>query len=342
LTRTVRSRRAEIANQPLYARALRLRHLAPSGLLCFVFLEGAVVLGILLALAELVSWWGVLVLPMTVALMVKFNDLIAGALTQQQVAVEPTKARASVLREAAMSSAMAEAQTSILPEQSGHRHAGFESGGYDHGAGERQGSAFGPSSFVAPVNQRAAFGPSGLGQSGLGQSGLGQSGFGASDGGRAASFYGVPGGHGPSGFDDGRGFDDGHGSGGFVDGHGFADGHGSHGFMDRHGSHEFADGHGPHGFVDGYSANGHVSGGLGYPGDNSGAAYGEGYSTGPDGGYGPAWPATMPAGNHAQAGDQPGRGAGRPPVGGPVRRQWADQLDVRQQMARQAAARRYE
>ncbi len=112
MTRTVRSRRAEIANQPLYSRALRLRHLAPSGLLCFVFLEGAVVLGILLALAELVSWWGVLVLPITVAFMVKFNDLIAGALTQQPVTTEPTTARAPVLRPAAMSGS--EGQTAVI------------------------------------------------------------------------------------------------------------------------------------------------------------------------------------------------------------------------------------
>ena len=82
MSRTIRSRRAESLQQPFYARALRLRHLAPSGLLCFVFLEGAVALGVLLALAELVSWWGVLALPVTVALMVKFNDLVAGALSR--------------------------------------------------------------------------------------------------------------------------------------------------------------------------------------------------------------------------------------------------------------------
>lgn len=69
-------------HQPLYARMLRLRHVAPSGFLCFVYLEGAVALGILLALAELVSWWGVLALPATVAVMVKLNDVIAGTLTQ--------------------------------------------------------------------------------------------------------------------------------------------------------------------------------------------------------------------------------------------------------------------
>jgi hypothetical protein len=102
MTRTIRARRAEPANQPLYARILRLRHLAPSGLLCFVFLEGAVVLGILLALAELVSWWGVIVLPVTVALMVKFNDLVAGAIVPRVVATETTAARAAVLRPAAM------------------------------------------------------------------------------------------------------------------------------------------------------------------------------------------------------------------------------------------------
>ncbi|MGW4944564.1 hypothetical protein ACWEOZ_23570 [Actinoplanes sp. NPDC004185] len=80
-----RSRRAglsrdEARQQPLYARMLGLQYLAPGGFLCFVFLEGAVALGILLALAELVSWWGVLALPLTVAAMVKLNDVVAGAL----------------------------------------------------------------------------------------------------------------------------------------------------------------------------------------------------------------------------------------------------------------------
>jgi hypothetical protein len=79
-----RSRRAgeTYRDQPLYARTLGLRHVTPSGFLCFVFLEGAVALGFLLALAELVSWWGVLVLPITVAVMVKLNDVVAGALTK--------------------------------------------------------------------------------------------------------------------------------------------------------------------------------------------------------------------------------------------------------------------
>jgi hypothetical protein len=63
---------------PLYARVLRLRHVRPSGLLCFLFFEAMVALGVLLALAELVSWWAVPVLPAVVAGMVKLNDLIAG------------------------------------------------------------------------------------------------------------------------------------------------------------------------------------------------------------------------------------------------------------------------
>jgi hypothetical protein len=67
------------AEAPLYARLLRLRNVAPSGLTCFFFLEGSVALAALLALAELVSWWGVVVLPVLVALMVKLNDMVAGA-----------------------------------------------------------------------------------------------------------------------------------------------------------------------------------------------------------------------------------------------------------------------
>ena len=87
-----RTRRPSVAvHRPLYARMLRLRYLTPSGLLCFVFFEGAVALGLLLGLAELVSWWGVLVLPAMVALMVKLNDVVAGSLARAA-----TTARSSV------------------------------------------------------------------------------------------------------------------------------------------------------------------------------------------------------------------------------------------------------
>lgn len=63
--------------RPLYARLLGLRFVNPGGVLCFLFLEGAVALAVLLALAELVNWWAVPVLPMAVAVMVKLNDEVA-------------------------------------------------------------------------------------------------------------------------------------------------------------------------------------------------------------------------------------------------------------------------
>ncbi|MEV0808629.1 hypothetical protein [Micromonospora sp. NPDC050200] len=63
--------------RPLYARALGLRVVNPGGVLCFLFFEGAVALAVLLALAELVSWWAVVLLPVAVALMVKLNDMVA-------------------------------------------------------------------------------------------------------------------------------------------------------------------------------------------------------------------------------------------------------------------------
>lgn len=63
--------------RPLYARVLGLRFVNPGGVLCFLFFEGSVALAALLALAELVTWWAVLVLPAVVAAMVKLNDLVA-------------------------------------------------------------------------------------------------------------------------------------------------------------------------------------------------------------------------------------------------------------------------
>jgi hypothetical protein len=73
----------EPARRPLYARALRLRHIHPSGLWCFLFFEGMLAIGVLFALAEFVSWWAVPVLPAVVAVMVKVNDLVAGGLARR-------------------------------------------------------------------------------------------------------------------------------------------------------------------------------------------------------------------------------------------------------------------
>lgn len=69
----------ERPRRPVYARVLRLRHIRPSPVLCFVFFEGSLALAILLALTEIVSWWVVIVLPVLVAVMVKLNDVVAGA-----------------------------------------------------------------------------------------------------------------------------------------------------------------------------------------------------------------------------------------------------------------------
>lgn len=70
---------AEGRRRPLYARLLRLHRLRPGPVLCFIFLEGAIALGVLLALANLASWWTVLALPAAVAVMVKLNDVVASA-----------------------------------------------------------------------------------------------------------------------------------------------------------------------------------------------------------------------------------------------------------------------
>ena len=65
--------------RPLYARALRLKHIRPGSLLCFLYFEGSVFAGLVLVFAELAPWWVAIVLPVAVAVMVKVNDLIAGA-----------------------------------------------------------------------------------------------------------------------------------------------------------------------------------------------------------------------------------------------------------------------
>jgi hypothetical protein len=48
----------------------------------FLLFECMVALGVLLSLAELVSWWAVAALPAAVASMVKLNDLVTGALSR--------------------------------------------------------------------------------------------------------------------------------------------------------------------------------------------------------------------------------------------------------------------
>ncbi|WP_410811391.1 hypothetical protein [Micromonospora sp. 067-2] len=78
--------------RPLYARLLGLRFVNPGGVLCFLFFEGTVALAVLLALAELVTWWAVLVLPAAVAAMVKLNDMVA-AIVVRSAALVPEQER---------------------------------------------------------------------------------------------------------------------------------------------------------------------------------------------------------------------------------------------------------
>jgi hypothetical protein len=121
MSHALRSRRAgmpaeEAPHRPLYARALRLRYVNPSGLLCFLFVEGAVALAVLLALAELVSWWGVVALPASVAIMVKVDDLVAGAVARSATPI-PAGVRAEAGRGGREERAVGRAsvRTAIVP-----------------------------------------------------------------------------------------------------------------------------------------------------------------------------------------------------------------------------------
>src|SRR3712207_5200563 len=68
---------------PMYARLLRLRRLRITGLVSFLLLECTVAVAVLLALAELVSWWAVPLLPVLVAAVVKVNDMVGGPAQRQ-------------------------------------------------------------------------------------------------------------------------------------------------------------------------------------------------------------------------------------------------------------------
>ncbi len=77
-TRTQPAR--ESPKPALYARLLRLRHVSPNGWQRAVLGEGAVAVAALLVLADVASAWTLLVLPLTVAAVVKGHDALAGAL----------------------------------------------------------------------------------------------------------------------------------------------------------------------------------------------------------------------------------------------------------------------
>lgn len=67
---------------PLYVRVLRLHHLDLRGWQRGLLSEGVLVASVLLVLADLVSAWGLVVLPLAVAAVVKANDAVAGRLAR--------------------------------------------------------------------------------------------------------------------------------------------------------------------------------------------------------------------------------------------------------------------
>lgn len=69
----------DVRRQPVYLRVLRVRHLRLHPVLVFLLFEGSIGLGLVLALADIVSAYGIIAIPAAVAAMVKFNDVIAGA-----------------------------------------------------------------------------------------------------------------------------------------------------------------------------------------------------------------------------------------------------------------------
>lgn len=120
----IRSRRAglkpeEVTDRPFYARVLGLQYLRPSGMLCFFFFEGAIALATLLALAELVTWWAVVVLPASIAVMVKINDVIAGFGARAAARARGRAAVRSAAREAARRRAPAPAARPVSSAPAG-------------------------------------------------------------------------------------------------------------------------------------------------------------------------------------------------------------------------------
>jgi hypothetical protein len=72
---------------PLYARVLRLRHVRPNSWQRALFVEGAIAVAIVIVLADLASAWLILALPAAISVLVKFHDVVSGALdraTQQR------------------------------------------------------------------------------------------------------------------------------------------------------------------------------------------------------------------------------------------------------------------
>lgn len=62
---------------PMYWRVLRLRHVRPNSWQRLMLVEGSFAAGVVLALSGAASGWAVIVLPLSVAVVVKGHDLLA-------------------------------------------------------------------------------------------------------------------------------------------------------------------------------------------------------------------------------------------------------------------------
>lgn len=84
-----------------YARLLRLRRLRLTGWQRALLVEGVLVVGALLALADAVSAWTVVVLPVAVAAAVKAQDVLTGLLDPpESAAPSPRQAGGAVSKAA--------------------------------------------------------------------------------------------------------------------------------------------------------------------------------------------------------------------------------------------------
>ncbi len=81
------------SRKPVYHRLLRLRQLRPGPLPTFALFEGSVMVALLLWLADLIHPWGILAIPVAVAVMVKLNDVIMVVLRRPVAAAQLDRPR---------------------------------------------------------------------------------------------------------------------------------------------------------------------------------------------------------------------------------------------------------
>ncbi len=154
---TYRRRRSAGETHPtVYARVLRLKHIHPGGLLCFLLFEGSVAIALLMALAEFVTWLGVILLPLLVAALVKVNDLVAGVFTRTDVY---RRGRTVVLRPGIWARGVASVPTNgaapVEAADAASAHAGPAGAVYGVSSARRnEDSSVGVATRVTPARRR--------------------------------------------------------------------------------------------------------------------------------------------------------------------------------------------